>query len=257
MADPGWARSLAALALSVAYGLMSPARAAGCDPEPRRAEVFVLLVELVVFGGVGGRQVEMLRKEIENVWAEQGVTIAWTSTPTPTSVRVVVDRPVAPLPQAPVEGMWSVAHARVVQGHIVPPIYASVDAAERVVRAANQASSGRGSSGLLLPRVLGRAIAHELAHLLLDTPAHADDGLLRERFTAAEFVAPDTQQFALDDAQQLTARRHRLLLGARTAQLTASAPFPESRHCSFVALGRLAARNELTGKAWRPLQGKE
>jgi len=267
MADPGWARSIAALALSVACGLVSPVRAAMCEPEPGRAELHVLLIELVVFRGVGGSQVDLLRKEIEGVWAEQGVTIAWTSKPTSASVRVVIDRPVTPLPQASVEGMWSVAHARVVQGHIVPPIYASVDAAERVVRAANQSSAGRASSGPLLPRVLGRAIAHELAHLLLDTRAHTDRGLLRERFTAAEFVAPDPEQFALDHGQQLAAYRHRLLLVARTGGVTeaeASSPIMataasarEPRPCSFVTLSRLAARVELPGEFWPPLHSKE
>lgn len=267
MADTGWARSLAALALSVACGLASPVRAAVCEPEPRRAELHVLLIELVVFRGVGGSQLDLLRKEIEGVWAEQGVTIAWTSKPTPASVRVVIDRPVTPLPQASVEGNWSVAHARVVQGHIVPPIYASVDAAERVVRAADQSSSGRASSGPVLPRVLGRAIAHELAHLLLDTRAHTDRGLLRERFTAAEFAAPDPEQFALDHGQQSAAHRHRLLLVTRTGGVAESeAPVPvaatavparELRPCSFVALGRLSASVELPGESRLPLHSKE
>lgn len=266
MADTGWARSLAALALSVACGLASPVRAAVCEPEPRRAELHVLLIELVVFRGVGGSQLDLLRKEIEGVWAEQGVTIAWTSKPTPASVRVVIDRPVTPLPRASVEGIWSVAHARVVEGHIVPPIYASVDAAERVVRAADQ-SSGRTSSGPVLPRVLGRAIAHELAHLLLDTRAHTDRGLLRERFTAAEFVAPNPEQFALDHGQQLAAHRHRLLLVTRTGGVAESeAPVPvaattvfarELWPCSFVALGRLSASVEFPGESWLPLHGKE
>lgn len=274
MADPGWERSVAALALSVACGLVSPVRAAMCEPEPRRAELHVLLIELVVFRGIGGSQVDLLRTEIEGVWAEQGVTIAWTSKPTPASVRVVIDRPVTPLPQASVEGMWSVAHARVVQGHIVPPIYASADAAERVVRAATQASSSRGSSGPLLPRVLGRAIAHELAHLLLDTRTHTARGLLRERFTAAEFVAPDLEQFALDPGQRLAAHDHRLLLVARVlggppsdASVSAAAPRRsvqvtsasalEPRPCSFVALSRPVSSVELPEASWLPLHSKE
>jgi hypothetical protein len=246
------------LALAL-FGFAAPVRAVVCQPDRRPEEMQVLLVELVVFRGVGGRQIEQLRTEIEQVWAAQGVTIAWTSAPTPASVRVVIDRPTTALPVATVDGTWSVAHARVVRGHVVPPIYASVEAAERVVRAAAQ-GSGRGQHGLLLTRVLARAIAHELAHLLLDTGIHTERGLLRARFTDADFVAPTAEGFGLDAGQQSALRRHRLLLTARAEPASASdAPVlvaaglsqargvamvgqREPRPCSFVAVSRLAAR---------------
>jgi hypothetical protein len=258
MPPRGRARDVIVLALAL-FGFAAPVRAGACQSDPRPDEVQVLLVELVVFRGVGGGQIEQLRTEIEQVWAAQGVTIAWTSVPSPASVRVVVDRPTTALPVATGDGTWSVAHARVVRGHVVPPIYASVEAAERVVRAAAQAS-GRGEHGLLLTRVLARAIAHELAHLLLDTRTHTERGLLRERFTDAEFVAPVADGFGLDTGQQLALRRHRLLLTARAEAASASdvpaavaAGLPqvrgvamvgqrEPRPCSFVAVSRLAAR---------------
>jgi hypothetical protein len=255
MARPGWARGVVVLALGAACGLAAPVGAAVCEPPPKQDEVHVLLIELVVFRGLGGRQVDQLRKEIESVWAEQGVTIAWSSVPTPASVRVVIDRPATALPVAATDGAWSVAHARIVRGRVVPPIYASVEAGERVVRAATQASGSPGQNGPLLSRVLARAIAHELAHLLLDTGTHSPHGLLRARFTAAEFVAPTTEAFGLDLDQRTVARRHPLLLIARVAQPAGlDAPVPvvvatgtprEPRPCSFVAVSRLAARADL------------
>jgi hypothetical protein len=254
MAHPRWAGGVVALALGVACGLAPPVGAAVCESRPQGDEVHVLLIELVVFRGVSGRQIDQLRTEIERVWAEQGVTIAWSSVPTPASVRVVIDRPTTALPVAPTDGTWSVAHARIVRGRVVPPIYASVEAAERVVRAATEASASR-VQGPLLSRVLARAIAHEVAHLLLDTGTHSAHGLLRARFTAADFVAPTAEEFSLDPGQRTAARRHPLLLMARVVPPSGlDAPVPvvvamatprEPRPCSFVAVSWLAARADL------------
>jgi hypothetical protein len=49
--------------------------------------------------------------------------------------------------------------------------------------------------------VLGRAVAHEIGHYLLQTNAHADSGLMRARIGAAEFADP-RGSFQLDEATQ-------------------------------------------------------
>lgn len=41
-------------------------------------------------------------------------------------------------------------------------------------------------AGMSLPRLLGRAIAHELGHLMLSTTAHSAVGLMREEWTVDE-----------------------------------------------------------------------
>jgi hypothetical protein len=51
-----------------------------------------------------------------------------------------------------------------------------VDRIDRVARGANASST----------RLFGRAMAHEIGHLLLGVPTHADHGLMRGRWTAAQ-----------------------------------------------------------------------
>ena len=41
---------------------------------------------------------------------------------------------------------------------------------------------------LFLTRTLGRAIAHEVGHYLLNSPAHPPTGLMRERMTPADIM---------------------------------------------------------------------
>jgi hypothetical protein len=47
--------------------------------------------------------------------------------------------------------------------------------------------------------VLGRALAHEIGHYLLETHTHASTGLMRPNFNALEFTDLRSGTFALDD----------------------------------------------------------
>src|SRR5262249_23546908 len=55
---------------------------------------------------------------------------------------------------------------------------------------------------MLLGRLLGRALAHELGHYLLATKTHTSRGLLKGSRTAAEFFSPDRSPFALDTVER-------------------------------------------------------
>ncbi len=50
---------------------------------------------------------------------------------------------------------------------------------------------------LMLGRVFGRALAHEIGHFLLRSSVHADVGLMRPRHPVPLLVAPDRQRFVL------------------------------------------------------------
>ena len=183
-----------------------------CRPiEVRARDDWLLRIELFVFRGLGESQVDLVRREVGEIWAAQAVRIEWSCAETTGCVRVVIDRP-ASLPATGREGQWSVAAARIVAGQVSGPIYVSLDAAERVVRAASPPYSTPALAGRMVTRVVGRAIAHELAHFLLNTRAHSRRGLLRARFRPDDFVSPGLDGFKLDDEQLARARRHELLL---------------------------------------------
>jgi hypothetical protein len=60
----------------------------------------------------------------------------------------------------------------------------------------------------LLARAMGRALAHEMGHYLLESKAHTLNGLMRARITASEFFSNDNRRFKLDNGQRrsITAR---------------------------------------------------
>jgi hypothetical protein len=196
------------LALAVAALLPGAGRAR----EILTSDSRLLQIELLVFRGLGERQIGMLKHEVDAIWAAQDVAIEWTTGITPGRVRVLVDRPATALPASARDEPWSVASARLVAGQVTYPIYVSLDAAERVVRGSSPPYSSPGLAGTMLPRVAGRALAHELAHFLLNTRAHTSGGLLRARFTSDDFLAPALDGFTLTGEQMAKARQHQTLL---------------------------------------------
>jgi hypothetical protein len=156
--------------------------------------------------GLGRRGVELVQRELQEIWAPCGIAIVWTGAALDKAVRIEVDRPVSALPQVVPDEQWPVAVVQYANGHILPPVYASVDAAERVARSASPPYSSPALAGIIVPRILGRAIAHELAHVLLDTREHAASGLLRRRFSADEFASPVRNMFLLTPDQSARAR---------------------------------------------------
>ena len=80
---------------------------------------------------------------------------------------------------------------------------ASIAGAERVlVKAGTHGPvllDNRALADYRLGIVLGRALAHEIGHYLLDTATHADRGLMRATIDAREFADPRAKTFGLDD----------------------------------------------------------
>lgn len=88
--------------------------------------------------------------------------------------------------------------------------------------------------GMNVPRLLGRAMAHELGHLLLRTPGHSATGLMRAVWTQDELLQNRVQDwvFAGLDRQRLRTVSGEEAIGrfARTAEVaqTATEARPEA-----------------------------
>jgi hypothetical protein len=64
--------------------------------------------------------------------------------------------------------------------------------------------SGRFTEPALVDRIfgqaIGRVVAHELGHIILDMPGHTADGLMKPRFDAQDLVAPAIDHLQVDSA---------------------------------------------------------
>jgi hypothetical protein len=68
---------------------------------------------------------------------------------------------------------------------------------------------------MLLARVLGRALAHELGHYLLSSKAHTKSGLMKAHHVAQDFLGLNRAGFEVDASQQALIASRRLHAAVR------------------------------------------
>jgi hypothetical protein len=138
--------------------------------------------------------------ETGRIWEQAGVRLEWRNSLEPeplpaNTLRVLaVSRPV-----------WqSGANVRVL-GELLrfetskAIARVSLDEAERIAARNRLWTAGQSHlRDLQTGIVIGRAVAHEIGHYLLDTSTHAPAGLMRATFDAAEFADLESDAFDLD-----------------------------------------------------------
>lgn len=155
-----------------------------------------------------------MRTEVDRIWRHAGTRVNWLNgskglADDPAHVLIEIERQT---------GRWK---ARPGQAY---PIAALQRSSGRIRVSLNGALSvlhqGLGERGMVagpdrlrhlaLGLVLGRAIAHEIGHVLLG-PGHSDSGLMRPAFDAHEFLDRRTDAFSLNttDTNRLTDQRQR------------------------------------------------
>jgi hypothetical protein len=192
-------RSLSALCvgLTIAVGSMTVWAQPEVEESHERLEVLLTTTPALSKGA----RLSMMN-EASAIWRAHGVAIDWLP---PTAVRPVSEHRLRVLvverrpPAASGREAFTVGELlRPANGH--PVAMMSIESAQRLV------ASVRGRAGYELVTVdhrrlglvLGRALAHEIGHYLLDTHTHASHGLMRPQFDALEFTDLRDGTFALD-----------------------------------------------------------
>jgi hypothetical protein len=199
-------RAASALGTLLSYVMVAGVSTATAE-EGRPESALSLEILLTIAPSLPAAARAPLLDEATRIWRSQGVTIDWLSTTAPLratnrSLRVLVIPRRGPVARQ----NESLAVGELLgpgKGHAVAIV--SIEAAERLVEEARPPGFP-----LLAPMdhrrlglVLGRAVAHEIGHYLLDTPTHARHGLMRPRFDAREFSDLRPGTFTLDpDASQ-------------------------------------------------------
>jgi hypothetical protein len=171
------------------------------------AATAILLVRVYHTPAVPASDVHAAQVQAAVVLRHAGVPVKWldcASAAAGTAFVVRCDEPVrrseivlrivAAAPGAGTVRHVALGDARVDEQAAEPPLFATVYA-DRVGATARAAGVSREA-------VMGRAIAHEIGHLLLNSARHADRGVMRAHWTQAELRrdAPDDWVFLPNDA---------------------------------------------------------
>ena len=145
--------------------------------------------------------------EANRIWRPGGTTFDWRRESTlPAPLRVVIDHEGAAPAAANTMALGWVIFDAGVPGADIHLSYAN---AQRLLEeSADFVGHSRArimtivEHDTMLARALGRALAHELGHILLASKEHTQSGLMKATRTAVEFFAPDTQRFEITAAQR-------------------------------------------------------
>lgn len=141
-----------------------------------------------------------LIREVNDIWQREGVRLQWPFSPPADAVpdfalrALVVQRESATGNSA---HQWPVGELLFDQSDNAVAV-ASIEAAERVLATAARADEPTALHERRLGVVLGRALAHEMGHYLLNTAGHARRGLMRASIDARDFADLRSGAFFLD-----------------------------------------------------------
>jgi hypothetical protein len=156
----------------------------------------------------------VFRHEATRLWLPEGIRVCWTgTTPCPEApmlyVRVVPQVPAGTPDARPALGWMGFSDRSGPGPLILLSLTWIADMVGRAERGARTLAELPGMVARLLPRALGRALAHELGHYLLVRREHARAGLMRAAFRPEDLVDEGTgQRLALTaaDRRQLRTR---------------------------------------------------
>ena len=168
-------------------------------------------IDLTVMDTLSGPTFKVMRNEASRIWLSHGIMLKWTlpaSGQCDTVVPLVFDETRLrkalgkKSPQAMAVTVFS-GRSRI--------IYVSAPRAFEMLARLYEADAGIVSGGAREPRggtLLGRVVAHELGHVLLNTTAHADAGLMRPTFAQKDALssAAETTELSREDETYLATR---------------------------------------------------
>jgi hypothetical protein len=197
------------------------------DPNarPNNEDVPPLTVNVYAARGISPHLVTQTLNEAGAVWNDSGITLAWrvrigeqpqySATP-----HVVIDDDKG---RAPGQGLVPVGWVQFNRPDD-PDQEIHISRNNGLTLLKTAAGLGRpvnrmpsSEVELLLGRLLGRALAHEMGHYLLRSRAHTRSGLMRGERTIREFVSEGRRSFQVNPEQRaLVATRIREMAGAET-----------------------------------------
>jgi len=174
-----------------------PIRRAGATCQPR-------LVRVTVYNRsrMQAADIDRLLDVTNRIWAPYGVVVEYGDGPGAVAV-VLLDGPSLPDDDTRVV----LGTTLFSEGHATPYMRLSLAAAEAFADGSHEggipySARPRDQRNEILTRILGVALAHEMAHYLLDTAHHSRGGLLQAGLGVRDLVTPEPDRLKLTPAQE-------------------------------------------------------
>ena len=190
------------LMLSATASAAHPPTAPLCKQDVADAADVILPVHLYNQTQLRSQDLALIVGIADAIWRPYHIRLVATEVPG-AAVRVTLAARTAPL--AGGQGPIPVAFTVFDNGHATPTMYLWLGSAERLAaRRPGERDFDELPTklqNLVLSRILGVSLAHEIGHYLLDTASHSPRGLLRATITTRQMLDPRLKDLGLDDQQ--------------------------------------------------------
>lgn len=196
------------LTVSIVLGFCGTVPRAADIPSPSPETPSVVYLRLTPSNELSGLSQKALVNEAESIWRDANVQLRWISGNANANANAVAGRPLRVLVTrravtAASTHSWPVGELLRFEDSSAIAL-ASITAALRIVdeHPERQMLDIPAMRQYTLGVVLGRAVAHEIGHYLLETNSHTPYGLMRASIDAREFADLRTGAFRLDRESQ-------------------------------------------------------
>lgn len=198
------------LVMAVLISGLGSGRASAERPHPYRAAAPVCIA-LTVTDHLTGPAFTTMRSEASRIWLPHGIALTWTQ-PVPTTCGAVVPVVFDDAQLSKIAGRKRPdALAVTLFSGSSRTVYVSMPRAFQMVQQLREMTTALATGGERDVRggtLLGRVVAHELGHVLLETTSHATSGLMRPVFGLSDVLSTDERmtQLSPTDTSRLAMR---------------------------------------------------
>jgi hypothetical protein len=140
--------------------------------------------------------------EVQTIWKVLGVDIRQVEQADDSCSRIIVvkaDHEALPEDVSHDEALGWVPFAA---GQARQLVFLRVNRARLMIAGVITGVNPDGLKNLMLAKLLARITAHEIGHVLLNSPAHAESGLMRARYQASDVLRVQASAYTLNVAER-------------------------------------------------------
>ena len=158
----------------------------------------------------------VMLSELTAIWTPLGVATRWADQSDGGCDRLIVVKADHEARAEDLTRTSALGWVPFVEGRARQLVFLRVERARMMVDALSPGSRPAGLTDLLLARLLGRSLAHELGHVLLNSSGHSSSGLMRDHYRAGDVLGIPTSAYTLNPAER-TRLFTRVAAGSRVA----------------------------------------
>ena len=140
--------------------------------------------------------------ESNAIWIQHGVGVRWTEQSSGRCDRLIAVKGDQEALAEDATSESALGWVPFVEGRARHVVFLRVGRARMLVDALSPGPRPVGLTELLLAKLLGRSLAHELGHVLLNSLSHEESGLMRARYRASEVLRLSTPAYTLNAVER-------------------------------------------------------